>query len=470
MATQNQDEDGEQLHIVMVPWLAFGHLIPFLELSKSLAEMGHRISFISTPRNLQRLVQNQSSSPFINFVSFPLAKDDNLRDQAEATIDLPLEEVPYLKIAYDSLEGPVSIFLENSRPDWIIYDFAPNWVPPIASRLDIPCCFFSIFNASLNCFFGPPSGFTKRKTPEDFTVTPNWISFPTNLAFRIHEIRKVFNSVEINVSGISDASRFGSTIQGCQVVAIRSCMEFESEHLDLLEKLFEKPIIPVGLLPPPSPDVNDEDDKNEEWMRMREWLDKQEQKSVVYIALGTEAALTKEETSELALGLELSNIPFFWVLRKPTGSTDDLSSMLPEGFEERTKGFLCFSWAPQMRILGHPSLGGFLTHCGWSSVIEALGYGCPLILLPIINDQALNARTLVWKKVGLEIERDDKDGSFTREAVAKSLRTVMVDEEGEMYRVKGRELKQVFGNKSLQDGHVERFCDHLKKHKRGQIN
>ncbi|KAI3922126.1 hypothetical protein MKX01_005815 [Papaver californicum] len=405
MATQNQDEDDQQLHIVMVPWLGFSHLIPFLELSKSLANMGHRISFISTPRNLQRLVQNQSSSPFIDF----------LRDQAEANIDLPPAEVPYLKKAYDSLEAPVSIFLETSKPDWIIYDFAPH-----RHIQRIP-------------FFGPPSGFTKsdsvsrnRKTPEDFTVSPNWIPFPTNLAFRIHEIRQVFNGVEIN-------------------------------YLGLLEKLFEKPIIPVGLLPPPSPDAND---KQEEWMRMREWLDKQEKKSVVYIALGTEAALTKEETSELALGLELSNIPFFWVLRKPT---DDPSRMLPEGFEERTKGkgILCFSWAPQMRILGHPSLGGFLTHCGWSSVIEALGYGCPLILLPIINDQALNARTLVWKKVGLEIERNDKDGSFTREAVARSLRTLMVDEEGEMFRVKCRELKQVFGlvkkkNKFLAISHCKK--------------
>ncbi|MCL7041860.1 hypothetical protein MKW94_025112 [Papaver nudicaule] len=479
MATQNQEED--QLHIVMVPWLAFGHLRPFLELSKSLAKMGHRISFISNPRNIQRLTQNQTSSPLINFVSFPLARDENLRYQAEATIDLPLEEVPYLKKAYDSLEGPVSIFLENSRPDWIVYDFAPHWVPPIASRLDIPCCFFSTFTASVNCFFGPPSGATEsdtddsdsrnRKTLEDFTVSPSWIPFPTNLAFRIHEVRKLFSGLEINVSGVSDARRFRSTIRGCEVVAVRSCMEFESEHLGLLGKLFEKPIVPVGLLPPPSPDVNEEDGKHEEWTRMREWLDKQEQKSVVYIALGTEATLTREETSELALGLELSDIPFFWVLRKPTGSTDHPSGMLPKGFEERTKGkgFLCFSWAPQMKILGHPSVGGFLTHCGWNSVIEALGFGCPLILLPIIHDQALNARTLVWKKAGLEIERDDEDGSFTRESVAKSLRTVLVDEQGEMYRVKARELRQVFGNKALQDGYVEGFSQYLKEHKREHI-
>ncbi|KAI3895835.1 hypothetical protein MKW98_025626 [Papaver atlanticum] len=256
-------------------------------------------------------------------------------------------------------------------------------------------------------------------------------------------------------------------------MAIKSCMEFESEHLGLFEKLFEKPIIPVGLLPPTSPGVDKGDDKHEEWMRMGECLDKKDPKSMVHTILGTKAALTKDETSELALGLELSNILFFWVLRKPTGSTVDPSSMLPERYEERTKGkgFMCYSWAPQMRILGHPSLGGgFLTHCGWSSVIEALGFGFPLILLTVINDQALNARTLVRKKVGLEVERDDEDGSFTREAVSKSLRTVMVDEEGETYRAKVREMRQVFGNNLLQDGYVERFFQYLKEHKRGQIS
>ncbi|RZC84681.1 hypothetical protein C5167_047460 [Papaver somniferum] len=328
-----------------------------------------------------------------------------------------------------------------------------------------------MFIASVHCFFGRPSGYTEsndsvtRTTLEDFTVSPDWIPFPTNLAFRVHEIRKLFSNVEVNGSGVSDLRRLGSSIQGCQVVAIRTCMEFESEHLCLLEKLCEKPIIPVGLLaPPPSPDdVNDTN--HEEWMRMKGWLDRQEQKSVVYIALGSEATLSQSEITELALGLELSKLAFFWVLR----STEE---MLPVGFAERSRGngFMWFSWAPQMRILEHPSIGCFLNHCGWSSVIEALGFGCPLILLPMINDQPLHARTLVWKEIGLEIERNEQDGTFSRESVAKSLRTVMVGEDGEKYRFKARELKQVFGNKSLNDGYVDRFSQYLREHRRTSPN
>ncbi|KAI3933837.1 hypothetical protein MKX01_028163 [Papaver californicum] len=477
-------DSQDQLHIVMVPFLAFGHLNPFLELSMSLANMGHHISFISTPRNIQRLLPNLSSSTsLISFISFPLPKDDNLRDQAESTMDLPAKEVPYLKRAYDGLEGPVSSFLETSKPDWIIQDFAPYWLPAIASRLDIPCCFFTIFNASVNCFFGPPSVFwesgggendssSTEKPAMDLTVPPSWIPFPSNLAFRSYEFSKVFETVDIKLSGVTDGHRISSAINGCEIMAIRSCLEVESEFLGLLENLFKKQVIPVGLLPPtpPSPDMTDEADKHEEWVRMREWLDKQERGSVVYIALGSEATLSQPELIELALGLELSKLAFFWVLRKPIGSTEDLLHMLPAGFMERTRGFgfICTSWAPQMRILEHPSIGGFLNHCGWSSVIEALGFGCPLILLPLVNDQPLNARTLVWKEMGLEIERNEEDGSFTRESVAKSLRTVMEDEQGEKYRLNARKLKDVFGNKSLNDGYVERFSQYLKEHKRGQ--
>ncbi|KAI3895837.1 hypothetical protein MKW98_025628 [Papaver atlanticum] len=436
----------DQLHIVMVPWLAFGHLNPFLELSKSLANMGHRISFISTPRNIQRLLpnlsSNLSSSSLISFVSLPLPKDENLHDQAEATIDLPAEEVPYLKRAYDGLERPVSSFLETSRPDWIIYDLAPYWLPaiaPIILGLNVNFYFFTTFNASVNCFFGPPSGFWESgeddssgtKKPRDLTVPP------------------IFGTVEIKLSGVTDGHRISSAIKGCEIMAIRSCMEVESEFLGLFENLFKKQVIPVGLLPPPpSPEY----ENHEAWGRMKEWLDRQEKASVVYIALGTEAAFSREEITELALGLELSKLRFFWVLRER-----DPPSMLSEGFEDRTRGngFMCFSWAPQMRILGHPSVGGSLNHCGWSSVVEELGVGCPLILLPMACDQPLVARFLAWKEMGLEVERKEEDGSFTGESIAKALRRVMVDEDGEKYRL-------------LNDGYVERFSHYLKEHKRQQ--
>ncbi|KAL7234138.1 hypothetical protein ACSBR1_017687 [Camellia fascicularis] len=109
----------------------------------------------------------------------------------------------------------------------------------------------------------------------------------------------------------------------------------------------------------------------------------------------------QEEVTELAFGLELSSAPFFWALRKPPGSNKSESVELADGFEERTRsrGLVWKSWAPQLKILSHESVGGFLTHCRWSSMIEGLQFGKPLIMLLFMVDQGLNARVLHEKKV-----------------------------------------------------------------------
>ncbi|KAL7192454.1 hypothetical protein ACSBR2_024317 [Camellia fascicularis] len=95
--------DGK-LHIVMVPWLAFGHMIPYLELAKLIAQKGHKVSFVSIPRNIDRLPKLPPSlSPLLNFVKLPLPPTENLFENAKATTDLPYEKVQYLKIAFDSM-------------------------------------------------------------------------------------------------------------------------------------------------------------------------------------------------------------------------------------------------------------------------------------------------------------------------------------------------------------------------------
>ena len=37
------------IRVTMIPWSAFGHLIPFFKLSIALAKAGVHVSFISTP-------------------------------------------------------------------------------------------------------------------------------------------------------------------------------------------------------------------------------------------------------------------------------------------------------------------------------------------------------------------------------------------------------------------------------------
>ncbi|KAI8017453.1 putative UDP-rhamnose:rhamnosyltransferase 1 [Camellia lanceoleosa] len=151
--------DGKQkLHIVVFPWLAFGHMIPFLELAKNMARRGHQVSFLSTPRNIERLPRIPPNlSPLISLVKLHLPPVDGLPDNAEATIDLPSDKIHFLKKAYDGLKDELTQFLQASSPDWVVYDFAPYWLPPIAAELGISRAFFNAVNAWFLAFLGPPS-------------------------------------------------------------------------------------------------------------------------------------------------------------------------------------------------------------------------------------------------------------------------------------------------------------------------
>nr|XP_023878236.1 putative UDP-rhamnose:rhamnosyltransferase 1 [Quercus suber]XP_023878244.1 putative UDP-rhamnose:rhamnosyltransferase 1 [Quercus suber] len=461
--------EPKKLHIAMFPWLAFGHIIPFLELSKLIAQKGHRISFISTPRNIDRLPSIPPHlTPLITLVKLPLPRVENLPENAEATMDVPHHIVPYLKLAHDGLEEPLSHFLESSAPDWIIHDFAPHWLPPIATKLGISRVFFSIFKASSLCLFRPANQGAHDPPMElqHLLVPPKWVSFPTKIVFRLFEAKKIFELLfEENSSGVSDSFRLMTTVSGTKALAVKTCMEIENEWVKLLGELHDIPVIPVGLLPTSAQESSDSEG-NSTWYSIVEWLDKQKKGSVVYIALGSEVRPSQEDFTELALGLEQSGLPFFWALRKQSDSASGDSVQLPEGFEERAKGrgVVWTSWAPQLRILAHESVGGFLTHCGWSSVIEALQFGRALIMLPFFADQGPIARFLGEKLVGVEVPRNEEDGSFTRDSIAETLTSVMKEEEGKTYRDKAKEMTTIFGDTDLQYRYVDRFIEFLERH------
>ncbi|PQM40508.1 UDP-glycosyltransferase 91C1-like [Prunus yedoensis var. nudiflora] len=444
------NKDNHKLHITMFPWLAYGHIMPFLEVSKFLAQKGHRVSFISTPKNIQRLPKS-SLSPLITFVELPLPAIEGLPHTTESTSELPIHKVPYLKKAYDLLQPPLTHFLQHSDVNWVIHDFVCHWLPE--SRLSTESTRFT------------------STSP----MPLHWLSVALLLSY-----------AEVNASGrrtsrlcrngltflqmllLSSMRWFADAIQYCNLVTMRSSTEFEPDSVSLLSKLYGKPVIPLGLLPPSSVTRQHggaDDQVDENWEVLREWLDNKKERSVIYIALGTEVTLTQELMHELAHGIEKSGLPFIWVINnRPLVEGMLGADIIPPGFETRVdnRGLVWRGWAPQLKVLGHSSIGGFLTHCGWSSVIEALGFGRVLILFSGANaDQGLIARLLHGKQVGLEIPRDERDGSFTSDSVAELTRRVMVDKEGESLRSNAWAMKEIFGNKELNNKCLDEFTRFL---------
>ncbi|KAG8363302.1 hypothetical protein BUALT_Bualt19G0008100 [Buddleja alternifolia] len=446
----------EEIHVVMLPWSAFGHLIPFLELSIALAKSGIHVSFISTPKNIKKLPKIPPNlSTLIDFIPIPLPKlDPNLLpESSEATVDIPGEKIQYLKLACDFLQKPVKKILAEKSPNWIIVDFSHHWAVDISRDLNIPIILYYVFNGAAAVFFGAQQFLVgdgqKRLTPESWTFPPKWVDFPSKVAFKKHEADLMQPGVfGQNASGMSDASRLAKILRSCKAIAI------------LHAKTTGKPVFPVGFLPPEK--IREESKKTVKEVPIFQWLDEQNPSSVVFVGFGSECKLNKEQIHEIAYGVELSGLPFLWALRKPDWANDE-SEILPPDFLHRTagRGVVHIGWAPQREILGHPSVGGSLFHAGWGSIIETLQYGHCLVFLPFIIDQPLNARLLVEKGLGIEVEKAE-DGSFSRNEIAKSLRKAMVLEEGEEFRVRARDAANgIFGDEKLHDSYVQKFVEYL---------
>ncbi|KAL7593281.1 hypothetical protein Lser_V15G34312 [Lactuca serriola] len=456
----------QQCHVMMFPWLAFGHMLPFLELSKKLASHGIKISFVSTPKNLKRLPSIPTNlSTNIKLIEIILPKVNGLPENCEATIDIQQEETPYLKKAHDNLQKSFEKILENDPPDFIFIDFSSFWVPKIAAKFGAKTAFFSVYTAATLAYMGPPEELRwghKRKTPAAFTVAPEWFTFRSMVAHRPDYAPTMLRNLHVpDASGKSSGQRISQVIEESEFVIIRSCKEFEGEYIDLLEKLYEKTVLPLGVLPP---ERKKEEVIESTWLTTFKWLDAKRAKSVLFVGFGSEYKMPVEQIHELAHGIELSGVSFIWVLRKPkeVGSLD----ILPKDFESRVseKGVICLGWVPQMEILAHPSIGGCLFHSGWGSIVESLGFGHPLILMPMVADQGLNCKLLVEKGIGCEVERNE-DGSFRREKVAESVKLVMESEKGEWIRKKGLEMKKVFGDESLHEGYISSFVSYLNRFK-----
>ncbi|XP_027908416.1 putative UDP-rhamnose:rhamnosyltransferase 1 isoform X2 [Vigna unguiculata] len=432
-------EQREKLHIVVFPWLAFGHLGPFFELAKLIAQKGHKISFISTPRNIHHLPKvPENLQHLVDLIELPLPRVDKLPENAEATVDVPYHLIPYLKQAFDGLEQPLTMFLERCKPHWIIYDFAPYWLSPICSQLGISCIFFSIFSASALYYFLLDHYTSKAR------VSAQNKGFPDE-------------HYETNESGVSDVFRVLETTNSAQASAIRTCMEIEAASLKLLESIYSKPMIPVGLLPPSLEFSEDSNDEN--WDTILKWLDKQEKGSVVYVAFGSEVRLSDEDFTEITKGIEMSGFPFFWVLKKQNTSNVELQDLV---VNNSGTGLVWRTWAPQMRILAHKSVGGFLTHCGWSSVNESLLVGCPLVMLPFQNDQFIVAKLMEEKRVGFQVQRSEHDEKLTRESLANALRAVMLEKS---YTSEAEEMSKIVGDKELHQKYIDEFVEYMEIHK-----
>ncbi|KAL2331608.1 hypothetical protein Fmac_019189 [Flemingia macrophylla] len=261
-------------------------------------------------------------------------------------------------------------------------------------------------------------------------------------------------------SGVLFYNRLYSGLRLSDAIGFKGCREIEGPYVDYLEEQFGKPVLLSGpvILEPPNTVLD------EKW---GSWLGKFKDGSVIYCVLGSEWKLPHDQFQELLLGLELTNMPLLAVLKTPIGF-EAIEDALPEGFKERVEGRgIVHSGLIQQLILEHPLVGCFITHCGAGSLTEALVNKCQIVLLPQLDaDHIVNARMMSGiLKVGVEVEKGEEDGLFTKESVCKVVRIVMDEEKyvGREIRENHSKVRNFLLSHNLEIACVDSFCQNLRE-------
>nr|VVV75336.1 unnamed protein product [Nymphaea colorata] len=449
---------AETPRMIIFPFMAQGHALPLLDLAKMLSYQGIKITIFTTPANSNFILHNLSQTPNVELEVLEFPHSQDLPPHCENTHQLPSMDLflPFL-LATKRLQQPFDLSLQKMvdsgdvaaaaavRPLCIISDFFLPWTLDSASKFDIPRLVFqgmSAYASSVLRALASLQPLTNALLDSEVFEVPG---LPTKVLLTKAEMPKISTDPDLDCSG-----PLPELIYECYRAELQSHGAILNTFLEL-EPLYVAHVLscyyrqgwclgPLFLF-----DEVAEGRRGAESPHVRStcssWLDGHADRpgSVIYASFGTQAPVSDSQQTEIACGLEASGCPFVLVVRSKTW-------LAPEGLEERLagRGLVLREWTPQWLILSHPAVGGFLTHCGWNSVLESLSAGVPMLTWPIIADQTANQKMVVDELgAGIltvaPIERV-RVGVVERETVRGRVVELMLGEEGRRARARAMEI------------------------------
>ncbi|KAH9307229.1 hypothetical protein KI387_035140, partial [Taxus chinensis] len=318
----------------------------------------------------------------------------------------------------------------------IVYDGAMSWAQKTANRLGVPgISFWTPSACGFNIYLSAPLLMEKGYIPLKVFVFKRADKSCLTNGYMEEEIRSIPGMPVVRMKDV--LSFYYDAAFSADFILINTFDELEGPVMEALRDRL--PVYNIGPL-------LEAEQKNglpssfvSLWIEEKscmEWLDDQEPGSVVYVCFGSITVMSDQELVEFAWGLEGSKQSFFWVIRPDL--IRGASAKLPTEFVEKVKGRSFFvSWAPQMEVLSHPSVGGFLTHSGWNSTLESICAGVPMICWPFFAEQQIN-RTYVSQIWKIGIAMNDV---VERGEVEEMVKKLMIGKEGEEMRKRIGELR-----------------------------
>ncbi|PIM99506.1 UDP-glucuronosyl and UDP-glucosyl transferase [Handroanthus impetiginosus] len=423
------DSRTTSFNILMFPWLAHGHIFPYLELSRRiLKRKNFHIYFCSTAINLpsiKNFIDENKLENSIELVEIHLTSQE-LPPHYHTTKNLPSHLNFTLIKAFQTADSSFSNIISNLKPDLLIHDGFQPWSAKQAVSQGIPAVPFAPFGAATLSV----THYHYRFKDPSFPFLP--LCLPDQ---DMETMDRLAEFLSAHVFYDDKDGPFMTQKLSSDIILLKTSKGFEGKYIEYYSNVSDKKVVPVGPL------VKQENTNEEGDLEVLKWLSMKDQLSTVYISFGSEYFLNKEEIEAVAKGLEISEVNFIWVIRFPIGEKITLKEALPQGFLERAKerGIVVETWVPQAKILTHPNTAAFVSHCGWSSVNESIYYGVPIIAMPFKLMMLIDARLVDVEGVGVMMKRDESN-LYMGEELAKTIKKVVFDESGHELRRKVRQV------------------------------
>lgn len=475
----------KKFRVVLICTPEMGNLVPLVEFAHLLTNRDRRlcatilIMTVSERPIVNAYVKSRDAlattidANNINFVYLPPV-DPPPPDQYQSTLgylSLFIEKhKPHVKNEIIKLMGTESDSDDSDRVAGFFIDMFCTSMIDVANQLGIPCYLYFASPASFLGFMlhfpnidtQLANEFVESNTdffvPKDSTTELVIPSFANPLPPPVLPSTVLKRKRDGHFWYFHHALRYRKT-EGIVVNTFQELEPFAIESISVNGMPLVYPIGPVLDLDGP---VQWHPDRAHQESIMK-WLNDQPPSSVVFLCFGSMGSFGGPQLREIAIGLERVGFRFLWSIRKPSkgkiylpGEYTNLKEMLPEGFLNRTAGVgLVCGWVPQVTILSHQAIGGFVSHCGWNSVLESLWYGVPIATWPLYAEQQMNAFELVKElKLAVEIRLDYREsrGSdvVSAEEIERGLRRLM-DGDDEV-RKKVKQMREKSRTAVMEDG------------------
>lgn len=360
----------------------------------------------------------------------------------------------FVEAVHIKMVAPVERLLDRlsleRKPDAIVADTFLAWGVGVGSARGIPVC--SLWTQPATFFLAlwhldrwPPVDGHQEEEGLSCKSLDQYLPFPALAPVKCSDM-KTLRSMVLPMKRLAQVF---SNLRKAQCVLFTSFYELETGAIDGTSQVVPCPIYAVG---PSIPYMPLEGDSGEFHFHHEEdyfdWLDAQPRSSVLYVSFGTHVSMPSSQLEEVALGLHESTVRFFWVAR------DRASTATLEQISAGGKG-LVVPWCDQLKVLCHPSVGGFLSHCGWNSTLEAVFAGVPMLALPVAWDQLVIGHLVAdeWK-IGVDLrERRREDGVVGRAAICDTVTKLMdlTDDDSLEMRRRAAELREA-SRRAVQEG------------------